>query len=70
VVAALEELAASDEIVAQNESQVASALAAAKAGADFSDALIIAAANEAGCARSVTLDAKASRKLGYQLLEP
>jgi predicted nucleic-acid-binding protein len=65
-----EDLLASDEIAAQSEAQVASALAKARGGADFADALILAAADAAGCVESVTFGSKAARRLGYRLLKP
>ncbi|MDR3361002.1 MAG: PIN domain-containing protein [Bifidobacteriaceae bacterium] len=68
--ATLEELLASDEVTAQAESQVRWALGEAAGGADLADALILAAAREAGCVESATFDAKASARLGYRLLAP
>jgi predicted nucleic-acid-binding protein len=64
----LRDLFTSDEIVAQAEQQVRTALAEASAGADFPDALIFAANNEAGCTESVTFDTKAAKRVGFRLL--
>lgn len=68
VIEKLADLSLSDEIRAEDQGAVASALASARHGADFADALIGAAAKRAGCDEVVTFDRRASAKLGWRLV--
>lgn len=65
VVAALEELAASEEIVLQDPGQVAAAFDAARTGVDFADALIASACSSRGCRTVWSFDVRAQAELGF-----
>ncbi len=58
------ELLRTDELVLADSDLVEQALARVAEGADFADALIAAAARDAGCARTVTFDRQASQRAG------
>lgn len=68
VVDRLKGLSRSDEIRAEDSAAVDSAVDAARAGADFADALIGAAAARAGCTDVVTFDKRAASRLGWRLI--
>lgn len=64
---AMEKLLQADTLVIQNEQEVFIAVIALKAGAgSFSDALIGALGEWAGCAATLTFDRKATRLTGFQ----
>lgn len=64
----LEMLLLADEIRSEDAASVASAIHAARQGADFADALIAAVARRAGCSTVVTFDKRAAEKLGWRLI--
>lgn len=65
---ALEKLLQADTLVIQNEQEVFTAMIALKTGAgSFSDALIGALGEWAGCAGTLTFDRKATRLTGFEL---
>lgn len=68
VVELLDALLLADEIRAEDPSAVASAVIAARHGADFADALIAAAASRAGCDAVVTFDRRAAGTLDWRLV--
>lgn len=68
VVETLAAFAASVEIEPEDPRTLAEAIAGARNGADFADALIDAAARRAGCDQVVTFDRRASSLLGWRRL--
>lgn len=64
----ISDLATSDDIRVENPAAVRFAVAAARDGADFADALIAYAASKAGVPETVTFDGRASRDLGFRLI--
>lgn len=65
---ALEKLLQADTLVIQNEQEAFTAMIALKAGAgSFSDALIGALGEWAGCDATLTFDRKATRLTGFEL---
>ncbi|MCL2737079.1 MAG: type II toxin-antitoxin system VapC family toxin [Propionibacteriaceae bacterium] len=69
VLATVEALVASDLIHVQDESVVAEALATARMhGCDLPDALLVAQARHAGCARTVTFDRRAVGLPGMEVV--
>lgn len=64
----LQTLALADEIRSEDAAAVASAIHAARQGADFADALIAAVARRAGCTEVVTFGKRAAERLGWRLL--
>jgi len=61
VIAFIRQLLASDELRVQDLAAARRALALAESGADFADALIAQAAEQAGCARVASFDQRAVR---------
>ena len=69
VAAAVERILQADTLLVQNEQQVFTALVALKTGAgSFSDALIGALGEWAGCTATLTFDRKAKRLKQFRLL--
>lgn len=68
VVERLAAFSTADEICTESATAVASAIAQARRGADFVDALISASAMRAGCTEVVTFDKRAAGKVGWRLL--
>lgn len=68
VLSAFASLTDVEEIRPEDPQAVADAVAAARGGADFADALIASAARRNGCSETITFDAAASKKLGWRLL--
>jgi predicted nucleic-acid-binding protein len=69
VVAVLQGLLDSEEIVVERAETVRRALRLAADGADFADALIAELGVDAGCERTVTFDQDAAKTAGMRLLE-
>lgn len=65
ILTAVEDLVATEEIVVQDAGQVASALEAARGGADFADALIATAGAARGCRAVWSFDEAAQATLGF-----
>ena len=69
VAAAVERILQADTLLVQNEQEVFTAMTALKTGAgSFSDALIGALGEWAGCTATLTFDKKAKRLKQFQLL--
>lgn len=68
VATALSGLLQAAEIVVEQPDPVRRALRRVDSGADFADALIAELGAEAGCQRTMTLDERAAKKAGMQLL--
>ena len=69
VAGAVERMLQADTLLIQNEQEVFTALAAVKAArASFADALVAALGLWAGCTAIATLDRKAARLVGFELL--
>lgn len=65
---AIERMLQADTLVVQNEQEVFTAMIALKTGrGSFSDALIAALGEWAGCASTLTFDRKATRLKGFEL---
>lgn len=65
---AIERMLQADTLVVQNEQEVFTAMIALKTGrGSFSDALIAALGEWAGCASTLTFDKKATRLKGFEL---
>jgi predicted nucleic-acid-binding protein len=62
------ELLDTDELVIGDPACAEAALAAARAGADFADGLIVALGSRAGCDRTMTFDRVAARRAGMKLI--
>lgn len=65
----VDKLLALPELVVEHHSMATAASIALRSGADFSDALIEMAGQEAGCQDTVTFDRRASRRAGMRLLQ-
>lgn len=69
IAAAIERLLEADVLVVENEREVFIAMRAlTETRGDFADALIAGLGAKAGCSHTLTLDRKAARLPGYQLL--
>jgi predicted nucleic-acid-binding protein len=69
IAVAIERILQIDVLVVENEQQVFTAMVAFRdARASFSDALIAALCERAGCAHTLTFDQKAARIPGFKLL--
>lgn len=64
----LDTVLASPEVVVESADLVRAALARAKAGADFADAVIAITSERAGCDRTMTFDMAAAERAGMTLL--
>lgn len=69
VTAILTGLIDSKEIIVEHAETVRRSLHRTERGADFADSLIQERGVDAGCERTVTLDAKAAKRAGMELLE-
>lgn len=65
VLSTIEDVMATEEIVVQDAGQATAVIAAARAGADFADALIEAACTARGCRRVLSFDESAQESLGF-----
>jgi predicted nucleic-acid-binding protein len=69
IAAAIEGVLQAEVLVVENEQEVFTAMIALKAGrGSFADALIGALGAKAGCSRTLTLDRRAQRLSGFELL--
>jgi len=65
ILSALEEVMAAEEIVVQDASHVSAAIAVARSGADFADALISSACRALNCHTVLSFDVRAQQSLGF-----
>jgi predicted nucleic-acid-binding protein len=69
IAVAIEGVLQAEVLVVENEQEVFTAMTALKAGrGSFADALIGALGAKAGCSRTLTLDRRAQRLSGFELL--